>query len=571
MAADIAPGLLRATEGRFGFVGWKRHDPALWDDLVAEARERRAAGLARLRAARARAGGRQLFVGYDNDPRAVRLAQANVKRAGLGGVVEVVRRELAALAPPAPAAAPTARPVPRRPATPPAGVRSPPGLVVTNPPYGERLESTTAEIVALYSTLGERLRAGFAGWRAAVLVGDRSLGHQLGMRAAKLNTLYNGALKVTLLRSRCPRRGRRRDGLRAGGASLLDGRQPTSAGEGCAGGTGREPFRRAAADIDDFANRLRKNARHWGRTMRRQNVTCFRVYDADLPDYAFAIDLYEEAEDGTGYRRRGPAEDGRRGARRAAARARTRPGVRRTARDRPGEGAGAPASGAARRSPRSSSSSRGTSTSRCAGDSAAARSTSVSRRRAASSRFARETCASSSTSPTSSTRGSSSTAASRARSSGDTARGARVLNLFAYTGAATVAAGRGGAASTTSVDLSRTYLDWARRNLELNKLKPSRNRLVQADALEWIGRPHDGSPDAPGGVRPRLPRPADLLELEEDGTGDLRCGARPRGSHPRGRAPPAASRRHAALRHQRAALPHGGRGPRLRRASTSTT
>jgi 23S rRNA (guanine2445-N2)-methyltransferase / 23S rRNA (guanine2069-N7)-methyltransferase len=63
MAADVAPGLLRAAEGRFGFIGWKRHDPELWEGLAAEARERRAAGLARLRAARAQAGGRQLFVG----------------------------------------------------------------------------------------------------------------------------------------------------------------------------------------------------------------------------------------------------------------------------------------------------------------------------------------------------------------------------------------------------------------------------------------------------------------------------------------------------------------------------
>ncbi len=226
MAADIAPGLLRATDGRFGFVRWKRHDPALWDDLVAEARERRAAGLARLRAARARAGGRQLFVGYDNDSRAVRLAQANVKRAGLGGVVDVVQRELAALAPPAPAAAPTAAPGSAAGSSAPPQVSSPPGLVVTNPPYGQRLESTTAEIVGLYSTLGERLRAGFAGWRAAVLVGDRSLGYQLGMRAAKLNTLYNGALKVTLLRFEIP--GKDADGRAPAGARLLDGRSRTA-------------------------------------------------------------------------------------------------------------------------------------------------------------------------------------------------------------------------------------------------------------------------------------------------------------------------------------------------------
>ncbi len=48
--------------------------------------------------------------------------------------------------------------------------------------------------------------------------------------------------------------------------------------------------------------------------------------------------------------------------------------------------------------------------------------------------------------------------------------GKRFLNLFAYTGTATVYAAAGGAATTTTVDLSPTYLDWARRNLDLNGL-----------------------------------------------------------------------------------------------------
>jgi orotidine 5'-phosphate decarboxylase subfamily 1 len=113
---------------------------------------------------------------------------------------------LAALAPPAPAAPLGHRSGPASDSA--AGSPSPPGLIVTNPPYGERIEATAAEVVALYTTLGEWLRAGFPGWRAAVLVGDRSLGHLLGMRAVRLNTLYNGALKVTLLQFEMPEAGR---------------------------------------------------------------------------------------------------------------------------------------------------------------------------------------------------------------------------------------------------------------------------------------------------------------------------------------------------------------------------
>ncbi|MGH8261656.1 MAG: class I SAM-dependent methyltransferase, partial [Steroidobacteraceae bacterium] len=72
----------------------------------------------------------------------------------------------------------------------------------------------------------------------------------------------------------------------------------------------------------------------------------------------------------------------------------------------------------------------------------------------------------------------------------EAARGKRFLNLFAYTGTATVYAAAGGAQSTTSVDLSRTYLDWAQRNLALNGFTAggaeSRHALVQADCLAWL-------------------------------------------------------------------------------------
>lgn len=69
---------------------------------------------------------------------------------------------------------------------------------------------------------------------------------------------------------------------------------------------------------------------------------------------------------------------------------------------------------------------------------------------------------------------------------GENARGKRVLNLFCYTGAATVHAAVGGAASTTSVDLSKTYLAWLRRDLALNALDERRHRTVHADVREWL-------------------------------------------------------------------------------------
>ena len=68
------------------------------------------------------------------------------------------------------------------------------------------------------------------------------------------------------------------------------------------------------------------------------------------------------------------------------------------------------------------------------------------------------------------------------------ARGKSFLNLFCYTGTATVYAAAGGATSSTSVDLSATYLEWAQRNLALNGAGDARHRLVQADVVEWLRR-----------------------------------------------------------------------------------
>src|SRR5690606_1847245 len=66
------------------------------------------------------------------------------------------------------------------------------------------------------------------------------------------------------------------------------------------------------------------------------------------------------------------------------------------------------------------------------------------------------------------------------------AQGARVLNLFCYTGAATVHAAVGGAAQTTSVDLSATYLEWLADNLRENGIGGTRHRIAQADAMAWL-------------------------------------------------------------------------------------
>jgi len=167
IAGDIAPGIARTY---FGFLGWRGHDAGLWARLSEEAAERRIDNPKRLPSIR----------GYDVAAPAVRFALANIERAGLHGGIHVERRELSACEPP------------------PARVARRPGIVVTNPPYGERLGDREA-LVPLYAMLGDILLRRFPGWTGYVLTGNRELGGRVGLRPARRHVLYNGPIECRLL------------------------------------------------------------------------------------------------------------------------------------------------------------------------------------------------------------------------------------------------------------------------------------------------------------------------------------------------------------------------------------
>ena len=279
IAGDVAPGLLRGAD----HPRWLGHDAALWQTLADEAAARRAAGLARIPA----------IVGYDADPAAVHNAWENVERAGLRGVVHVERRDLGDASPPT------------------AETRA--GLVICNPPYGERLQArprmpaawmrdprqraparrseasggddalaARGELEALYRELGRVLRERFAGWDAAVLTGDPSLGLVLGIKARRTHTLWNGALECRLFRLRVTAEFLEPD-VPAGSERIVRALQRVAKRDAPSPGAAM------------FANRLRKNLQSVGRWARRAGVTCFRLYDADMPEYALAIDIYTAA------------------------------------------------------------------------------------------------------------------------------------------------------------------------------------------------------------------------------------------------------------------------------------
>jgi 23S rRNA (guanine2445-N2)-methyltransferase / 23S rRNA (guanine2069-N7)-methyltransferase len=115
---------------------------------------------------------------------------------------------------------------------------------------------------------------------------------------------------------------------------------------------------------------------------------------------------------------------------------------------------------------------------------------------------------------------------------GELAKDKHFLNLFGYTGTATVYAALGGALSTTTVDMSNTYLDWAERNLELNnqlrKGRGQNHELIQADVLQWLQ--HNGEQrygliflDPPTFSRSK--RMEDNLDIQRDHVGLIQATA----------------------------------------------
>lgn len=394
MAADAAPGLGRA---RFGFSRWRGHDAALWRRLVDEARARR------------RPIASPLF-GSDQDARAIRLARDNAARAGV--TIDFSARAFADATPPTENA----------------------GVVVMNPPYGERLGETAA-LAPLYEQIGSVLRHRFTGWHAWVLT-TPELQKRIGLRAAHKHVVFNGAIECRLVEL------------------------PIAAE------APRAPMRpRAQLRAEAFANRVRKNIVRLHNYVEREQLHCWRVYDADLPQYAVAVDRYENAAHVQEYAPPSTVD---------AARAEERLGdvlalvpellgiaasdvyLKQRRRQRAGEQYG-------------KQSTRGrTLTVREGGHRFLVNLTDyLDTGLFLDHRKLRAMIAA-------------------------LADGKSFLNLFSYTGSATVYAAAGGARSSVSVDLSNTYLDWATENFALNRVARARHSLVRSDVMQFL----DGEPRA---------------------------------------------------------------------------
>jgi 23S rRNA (guanine2445-N2)-methyltransferase / 23S rRNA (guanine2069-N7)-methyltransferase len=417
IAADHAVGLARDY---YGFLGWRGHDGNLWGELLAEAKERSRVG-------RGREGPGLIIRGQDRDGAAIRNARENAERAGVGDLVQF---EVKALADAAPA---NATPVDMPP---------PPGLLCVNPPYGVRLDDPE-RAKATHRELGTVLRERFKGWTAGVLIGSPELGMELGIRAYRTHALWNGALECRLLRLKIDAESEREPGRFAKPDASL----------------------RESPGARMFANRLAKNLKRLQTWASRADVSCYRVYDADMPEYAFAIDIYRTIEPELNWlyvqEYAAPAEIELEAVRRRRSEALSvlpevtgvpveRIRVRTRRRTKRGD--------QYRKVDEQANFHlvmEGGLKFRVNFDDYLDTGLFLDHR------------------------------LTRARLR-EAASGKRFLNLFAYTGTATVYAAAGGAASSTTVDMSRTYLEWAQRNLALNAITGRQHSFVQADCREWL-------------------------------------------------------------------------------------
>ncbi|MCB1762353.1 MAG: bifunctional 23S rRNA (guanine(2069)-N(7))-methyltransferase RlmK/23S rRNA (guanine(2445)-N(2))-methyltransferase RlmL [Gammaproteobacteria bacterium] len=411
LAADIAPGLLRS---HWGFLHWKQHDQPLWNSMLIAARERRESGLAQL----------PVIIGCDHDPKAVRAARANLDRAGLSGRLQIEQRDLSVSV---------------------SQINRSYGLLVTNPPYGERL-GHTADLPALYQQLGSELKQHLRGWRAAVFTGKPELGKSLGLRARKIYSLFNGAMECNLLCFEV-----------APEWFVNERRFPTPL-----------PAASRSEGANALANRLQKNMKHLSRWLKRERVTCFRLYDADLPEYALAIDCYEAIPRQIHVQEyQAPANID---PRRARLRLREALGVildtLEIAQEQLHFKVRKQQKGVAQYEKL------GSSGKYYAVEEGECRflvnfddylDTGLFLDHRLTRRILEEL-----------------------------ASGRDFLNLFAYTGTASVYAAKGGAPTTTTIDMSNTYLQWAQRNMALNGFDSAEHRFIRADCVEWLRQGGDG-------------------------------------------------------------------------------
>ncbi|WP_440616201.1 bifunctional 23S rRNA (guanine(2069)-N(7))-methyltransferase RlmK/23S rRNA (guanine(2445)-N(2))-methyltransferase RlmL [Cysteiniphilum sp. 6C5] len=243
MAYDIAPNLARGT---FCFMRWCDFDHNAWQTLKSEALMRKNIGKEKSNIT---------LIGYDDDMRVLDKARQNIASADLTGAIEVFVQDVRDLS---------------------NDTHEKAGFILTNPPYGERLYHGRPEkLRGLFSGFGKALIRGFSGWKVSIFSAASEPVRALGLRSMKVNKFFNGALETMLYQF-----------------EVSD--QWVMQHESAAQKLTRQAKNAVLQDDGHlaFKNRLLKNYQQIQKWAQQQGLECYRIYDADLPEYAVAVDLY---------------------------------------------------------------------------------------------------------------------------------------------------------------------------------------------------------------------------------------------------------------------------------------
>ena len=404
MAADIAPALNRET---FGFTHWLKHDEPLWETVLADAEQRKTQGLENF----------DLDIrGYDGNSRVLDVTVANIENAGLDEHIRIAHKPLDQFGK---ATAET-------------------GLLVTNPPYGARM-GEVEQLIPLYEKLGVVLQKNFTEWRAAIYTGNLDLARELDLSPSKQYSLFNGSIACKVL--------------------VFDNMQSKS--EQIAERLSKPPpVQPLSEEAKMLFNRLQKNQRRLKGWLKKSAISCYRLYDADIPEYSAAIDIYEKFIYVQEYAAPNTIEE-----RVAKQRFET---IKRAVKE-------------------------------FSGNEYKKVYYKERRRQKGDSQYQRLNEETSESIVVNEGRARFEVNLSDYLDTGlfldhrpvrallaEMTAGKTLLNLFCYTASATVQAALAGAKSSLSVDMSNTYLDWAQRNFELNSLSSSKHQLLRADCLKWL-------------------------------------------------------------------------------------
>ncbi len=412
MAAGAAPGEARDIARQ----KWAGHDAPLWARMCNAAAAARVTGMAQLGP----------IAGADADSRVLQHAQSGARAAGAEGRIEFVHAALAQQ---------------KRPAV----MQGSGGLLICNPPYGERL-GEVEKLRGLYAELGRLVREEFAGWRVAILTTEGPLPECTGLEFARRYRFKNGPIDCRLL-------------IHEPQASVRKTRATETPESKPEPELELEPPRELGEGALMFANRVQKNLRRLKSWLAAEKPACYRIYDADIPEYALAVDRYGDRVHVAEY----------------AAPASIDPAIARARLDDVRA-----ALAEVLRIPlahivlKTRTRQRGSGQyQRLARDNHFIEVREGPARLLVNLRDFLDTGLFLDHRPV-------------RRMIATMARDTRFLNLFCYTASATVFAALGGARESTSIDMSATYLEWAARNLALNGIDREAHHLERADCLRWM-------------------------------------------------------------------------------------